>query len=163
MDDLQLRLLDPATDLDLFRRAYSWRLTPKRHTQPTRMSFETFTDTDPTQTVVGLFNGELQAAYLLHEYEPYRFDVHMTSDRCAPRENVLEGARRVLRCLFEGGAKEVSALIVARNRPLCQFVEAIGMRRVSRMRFSSCADVSKGDSIQPRNQRTFIKYAATRG
>ena len=162
MDDLQLRLLDPATDLDLFRRAYDWR-TPKRHTQPTRMSFESFTDTDPTQTVVGLFNGELQAVYLLHEYQPYHFDVHMTSDRSAPRENVLEGARRVLRCLFDGGAKEVSALIIARNQPLCHFVEAIGMHRVSRMRFSSCTDVSKGDSIDPRNQRTFLKYAATRG
>jgi hypothetical protein len=75
---LELRLLNPATDLHLYGQAYNWR-RPKRRILPGRMSFAEFTD--PNALAIGLFNGELLAVYFLHEVEPRVFQAHFTSRR----------------------------------------------------------------------------------
>ena len=125
---LELRILDPETDLDLFKEAYNWLPKYRKRLQPDRASFETFSAPDPKQMVVGLFNGSLQAVYVTYEFEPARFDTHYTSKRSAPKESVIWGAREILGILLEGGAEEVVAFVSPANEPLCRFVEAIGFQ-----------------------------------
>ena len=158
MNDYKLRPLDPESDLELFRVAYNWR-TPKKHTQPGRMTFEAFSATDPTQLVVGLFNGELQAVYAIVEWEPRRFEVHFTSAKSAPKEPVRLGAQQVLNFMLENGAEEVVAFVVSRNRPLRKFVESIGFKKDALIEFSTCAEMAQEPNMTQRNQRTFVKYA----
>ena len=160
MNDYKLRPLDPEEDIELFRVAYNWRSTPKRHTQPTRMPFETFSANNPTQLVIGLFNGELQAVYAIVEWEPRRFEVHFTSAKSAPKEPVRLGAQQVLNFMLENGAKEVVAFVVSRNRPLRRFVESIGFRSEARVAFLTCAEIANESNMTQRDQRkVFTKYA----
>ena len=154
---VSLRLLEPETDLDLYREAFNWR-THKQHTSAPSMAFETFSSTDPTHLTFGLFNEELIAVYFLREWKPAHYEAHMTSRKNAPRETLLEGARAVLNLLLTNGAEEVGALILPSNRPLRRFVTQLGMARIATMKFLHCADISDGGTIQPRNLRTFVKY-----
>jgi hypothetical protein len=62
--NLLLRPLDPTTEQELFQLAYSWRSKPRRHAQPDRLPFDSFAASEPTQIVMGLFGGELQAVYM---------------------------------------------------------------------------------------------------
>lgn len=132
---LELRALDPTTDLLLFETAYNWRRKRKTHIQPDRMSLEDFTSSDPAQIVFGLFNGSLQAVYLLKEYEPKKFEAHFSSDRQAPTENVWAGAKSIIDLMWQNGAQEIAAWIVPRNRPLRAFVEALGFELESMKEF----------------------------
>lgn len=153
---LQLRALDPATDSELFQLAWGWRI-PKRHLSAQQMSYSAFADSDPTQVVLGLFNGELQAVYLVREWQPAYFETHFTSSKTAPRENVLAGAQRILKWLMDNGAQEVSAFVRPRNTPLCRFVEAIGFKRVGLCLFSCVTDVHAGTM-----HNKFVKYVCQR-
>jgi len=159
MEDLQLRLLEPETDLDLFRLAFSWR-TPKKHLSGPQMSFEAFSETNPTHLTIGLFNGELLAVYFLREYDPARYEAHFTSKKGVPRDVLLQGARAVINLLLDNGAAEICALVLAANCPLRRFATDLGMKRECVIKFSSCAEMIQESSIQTRNQRGFfIKYA----
>lgn len=120
-----MRGLDPAKDSELFREAYNWRVSQRlKHLRPGRMSFEEFVGNDVT--VMGLFNGDFLAAYVVKEYQPGCFDMHFTSKRKAPREYLVAGGIQITDWLIEHGAREVSALIVSRNRPLASFLTDCG-------------------------------------
>jgi len=152
---LELRLLSPAADLDLYKTAYNWRPRRKHHLQPDRLPFETFAADDPTHIIIGLFNGDFLAVYFLHEDEPGVFGVHMTSRRNVPRETLLTGAQEVIRCFFEGGATELIAWIAERNRPLRSFVESLG--------FVAQKDACQNDtdsSTLPSDAKAFIDAKA---
>lgn len=97
---LTLRLLDPATDLALYREAYNWRSQPKPHIQPDRMSFDTFASNNPRHLTIGLFNGEMQALYFLREVEPGVFEAHFTS------KPVVSVVHYCNESLSEGNAEE---------------------------------------------------------
>ena len=155
-----LRLLEPETDLELFREAYNWR-TPKRHLSAPQLPFSQFSETNPTHLTIGLFNGELLAVYFLQEWEPTKYEAHFTSRKGVAREDLLQGAQAVLDLVLTHGGTEVSALILPANRPLRQFVTDLGMKRVNFSLFT-CVDDLEGCNfftIQKRNQRkVYIKY-----
>lgn len=154
-----LRLLNPESDLELFRESYGWRTAPKAHVQPDRMSFETFAANDPTQIAIGLFNGQFLAVYFLHETEPSKFQAHFTSKRGVPREVLLDGAKEVISQFLDNGATELEAWVTERNKPLRSFLEDLGF-------------TAEGTKLLPKNKsknfdtvsemRKFIKYAIRR-
>lgn len=150
---LELRALDPVADAELFKLAWSWR-TPKRHVSAPQMSYSAFADNDPTQVVLGLFNGELLAIYLIREWEQGKFETHFTSRKSTPRGHVLAGARRILDWLIENGAEEVSALVRPENKPLCRFVEEVGFKRLALVSFFPC--IGEMDTRTMHNK--FVKY-----
>lgn len=90
------------------------------------MPFEDFVAPNPTQSVIGLFNGEFLAAYMVREYAPRYYDMHFTSKRRAPRQYLVAGGIQITNWLIENGAIEVSAIIMARNRALKEFLEDCG-------------------------------------
>lgn len=156
---MMLRALDPQTDIDLFREAYGWRSARPSPLRPDRMSFEDFSADNPRQVVVGLFHGKLQAVYLIQETAPAIYDTHFTSNRTAPKENVLAGARLLLTWLLENGAEEVVAYVSERNKPLGRFVEAVGFTPVGVSEYP-CAGHS--DTVDSPVMVKFIRYAAKR-
>lgn len=158
MNSYYLRLLDPAEDTPLFHQAYEWRNKPKSHAQPDRMSFEDFTA--PDGITIGLFNGELQAVYFLHETEPGNFQCHFTSQRQVPRETLLTAARQVAEDFFTAGATELHAWVTPRNRPLRSFLESIGFT-VAGVSLFPCQAEEGVSNIPRRNQRPFVKYVLT--
>ncbi len=161
MSDLELKLLDPLTDVDLFREAYQWRLRPKRHIQPDRMPFETFSGTDSTHIVVGAFNGEFLAVFFFHEFEPGCFESHFTSKRGVSRDTLLMAARQTVTYFLENGARELTAWIVERNRPLRTFVEHLGFTEQERVSLFPCTqDDTHLNSVS--SERNFVKYAISR-
>jgi len=94
------------------------------------MTFEEFSADDPSQIVIGLFNGELQAAYMFHQTAPTTYQAHFTSDRQANREMVLAGARLLVGWFIKNGLM-LEAFVHRRNRPLCQFAESVGLTQSS--------------------------------
>ncbi len=154
-----LRLLDPATDLDLYREAYQWREKPKSHAQPDRMSFADFTA--PDGIAIGLFNDDLCAVYFLHETEPGSFECHFTSRRKVPRVPLLSAARQVARDFFAAGAGELHAWVTPRNRPLRSFLESIGFTCVEMRQFNTGQNDTDGSTLHPGDAtsvRCFVKY-----
>jgi len=159
-NNLTLRLLDPTTDLDLYRQAFAWR-KPKAHISGPQMAFEAFSADKPTRLTIGLFNGELQAVYFLREFEPKCYESHFTSRKGVSREVLVWGAKRIIELLLENGAAEICALILAGNRPLRRFVVDIGMTQESQILFTCVKTLQESNIFSPRNQREmFIKYAA---
>ena len=159
MSDLELRVLDPVVDTDLYREAYDWRPRHKPHVQPDRMSFETFASDNPYYLTIGLFNGEMQALYFLREVEPGVFEAHFTSRLGISREALLAGATEVARQILANGGIEIHAWVTPRNRPLRSFLESLGFTEVCQESFP-CASVSNGATLpdKPRNLRQFVKY-----
>lgn len=155
---LELRLLDPASDIDLFRESYNWRPKQKRHTQPDRMAFETFIATDPRQIVIGVFNGEMLAAFLLYEIEPGIYDCHFTSKRGAPKELLIEGGKMIRNTFFENGARELTAQITERNSALKSYLHALGFNCVK----STCPGGANHVN-SALSGRSFVKYRICAG
>lgn len=152
-----IRLLDPSADLDLYHEAYDWR-RPKRHVQPDRMSFADFIA--PDGIAIGLFNGELQAVYFLHETEAGCFQCHFTSRRKVPRILLLAAARQVTRDFFSAGARELHAWVIPRNRALRSFLESLGFICVEEKQFS-CQNDTEGATLPDggaTSARCFAKY-----
>lgn len=131
-----LRTLDPVADLSLFREAHNWRSRPRRASGG-QMPFEEFVVPTPTQAVMGLFNGEFLAAYMVREYAPQCYDMHFTAKRQAPREYLVAGGIQLTTWLIQNGAIEVSAFIVARNKALRGFLEDCGYRLERSVRFDN--------------------------
>ena len=154
-----LRLLEPSTDLDLYREAYSWRKS-KRRIQPDRLPFEEFAAESDTQLTVGLFNGELQAVYFLHETEVGDFQCHFSTRRGLSRDVALEGARHTARLLLTHGARQLHAWVTQRNRPLCSFLESLGFTETETRQFPLRNDTDSGSLPFEGNQpsKTFVKY-----
>lgn len=158
MNSYCLRLLDLAEDAPLFHQAYEWRNKPKSHAQPDRMSFEDFIA--PDGITIGLFNGELQAVYFLHETEPGNFQCHFTSQRQVAREALLAAARQVAEDFFAAGAVELHAWVTPRNRPLRSFLESIGFTCVE-MKHFTCTGPTTGATLPASgatSARCFVKY-----
>lgn len=126
---LELRILNPETELDLFQEAFAWRSAPKKHLRINRMSFEQFSGSYDNQVVFGLFNDQLWAVYMFIETAPKVVESHFTSRRDAPTEDVFAGAKTLLKW-FEAEGSQVTACIVERNRPLRRFAEALGFEPV---------------------------------
>ena len=144
---LELRLLDPTTDLDLFREAYNWRPRAKKHAQPDRGTFESFVSDDPRQIVVGVSNGQLLAVFLLCEWKEKHFEAHFTSRRGTPREILIEGGQMIRDAFFENGAQELCAWVTKRNTALKGYLEALGFSPGEEKEFQ---------------QKLFIRYQITR-
>lgn len=125
-----LRLLDPERDLELFREAYSWRPSPKKHVQTNRVSFEGFASSDPHQIVIGVFTHEFVAAFVFYEYDPKRYECHFTSRRYTSHQVLLEAGHEIIQSFFENGTEELTAWIIEKNRPLRAFVESLGFSLV---------------------------------
>lgn len=155
---LELRLLDPKTDLALYREAYDWRGS-KAHVQPDRMSFETFAANDPNQIAIGLFNGQFLALYFLHETEPKKFQCHFTSRRKVSKEVLLTGAKEVARNFFENGATELEAWVTVRNKPLRSFLEALGFEAGETKLFPKLKS-ENSDTVS--GMKEFVKYELRR-
>lgn len=164
MPELELRLLDPTTDIELFREAYEWR-NPKKHAQPDRAPFEAFIATDPKQIVVGVFNGHFCAAFLLYEYKPGHFEAHFTSKRGAPRESLIEGGKLIRDAFLQNGAQELCAWIIERNTALMGYLDALGFRAAESKRFAGQNDTGGGTlpSNASTEARTFVKYVCQKG
>lgn len=140
-----LRALDPLTEQALFRTAYEWRNSPKRHTRTNRMTFEQFAGDFHNQVVIGLFNGQLCAVYMFIETSPKCFEAHFSSHKATPTEQVFAGGKTMLNWFQERGAV-VTAQVVERNRPLRAFVEALGFKNVGTEE-KSCKTVGEGRTI----------------
>lgn len=153
---LFLRALDPKADLDLFREIYNWRKHSSR-LYPDKMSFEDFTSDDPSQIVMGLFNGSLCAAYLFREETRGSFDAHYSSRRGVSRNYVLAGGRWLVNWFMENGAQEVTAYVVEKNGPLRRFVEAVGFVSDGFVEFEGGQNDTEGGNVAP--VRSFVKYA----
>lgn len=148
----QLRLLNPLEDGDLYRVAYSWREKAKKHVQPDRMSLEEFSSDNPCHLTIGLFNGELLAVYFLHETEPSIYQAHFTSRRDVPYQTLLEGARKVAEQVLTNGGTEIHAWITPRNKPLRQFLEALGFTPTETKSFP------KNKGIESDSVCEFVKF-----
>jgi hypothetical protein len=158
-ESLTLRALDPVDDLQHYRDAYEWRGHKKpSRARPDMISFEDFNARDPSQIVMGLFNGQLCAVYLIIEIAPGIFDTHFTSKRGVSRNYVLAGARFLLSWLLENGAIEVLAFVSPYNKPLCQFVEAIGYEPTEVIHLP-CNETAQSDTL-PSGPRCLTKYVA---
>lgn len=121
---MHLRLLDPVADLPLYHLSYNWRPRRKRHLQPTRMSFGDYTD--PHNIVIGLFDSDLCATFVLHETEAGIFECHFTSDVVVSRATLLHAAHHIVSLFLENGAVCLIAWVIERNRPMRRFVEELG-------------------------------------
>lgn len=128
---LELRGLDPSSELELFREAFNWR--SKR---PDHLSFEQWLDVGPHQAMMGLFNGTFLALYMVKEFDSGRYDMHFTSKRGAPREYLIAGGIQITNWLVSNGALEVSAIIMKRNGPLRRFLEDCGYSLDREMTFT---------------------------
>lgn len=122
------------------------------------MAFETFAADDDRQIVIGVFNGEFIAAFLLYEIEPQVYDCHFTSKRGTNRKVLLEGGCMVRDAFFGNGAKELTARIVERNAPLRHYLEALGFTRVIPTQNSTCVQAD-GSLNSVSVERNFVKYA----
>lgn len=156
---LQLKLLDPLIDLDLFHVAFNWRPEPKKHVGANRVTFEQFSSTDPLQIVIGLFDPDLIAVFVYYETEPKVYDCHFTSKRNTPRQTLLDAAREINTCLLANGAERLTASIVERNKPLRRFVEDLeftvqGKFTAPKRKEKTCDSVSCS--------QVFVEYAITR-
>lgn len=157
---LDLRALNPETERHLFEESYRWRGNKKTNAlRPDRMSFETFSASDPSQVVMGLFNGSLCAIYVIHHNSDGTVGTHYTSKRGTPKEYVLAGARWLLRWLLENGALEVQAFVSPKNKPLCRFVEDIGYSQVGLVKFP-LQSTEDSDTLPTRE---YVYYAAKGG
>lgn len=131
---LKIRALDPLTEIELFREAYSWRPKGKKYLQPHPMDFEDFAANDPNQIVMGLFNGKLCAVFMFREFQPGWLETHFTTRRDAQKDNVLLGALTLADWCVERRFG-LTANIVERNTPLRRFVEAIGFQEVEHFEY----------------------------
>lgn len=150
-----LRLLDPTTDLELYRTAFSWRPRPKRHVQPDRMSFDDFLN---ASLVVGLWDPEFRAVFVFCEDEFGVFDCHFTADVVVPRETLLAAARQITTLMLDNGAIRLTADIVDRNRPMRRFVEALGFIAIDTRPITTRQNDTGSDTLIPQT-RNFVKYA----
>lgn len=163
--ELELRLLDPETDLELFHEAYNWRPERKKHLQPDRMPFEVFASQNPGHIAVGAFTDSFLAVFFFHEYEQGCFEAHFTSRRGVDRGVLLTAAKLTMAKFLENGARELTAWIVERNRPLRSFVESIGFTEVARYsaldpQNSACVKTDTSlDSQSDTPERVYVKYA----
>lgn len=158
MSNLELKILDPATDLELFREVYDWR-KPKKHVQPDKIPFESFIAEDPLQIVIGVFNGQFIAAFLLNEFEPGRFECHFSSKRGTPRETLVKGGEIIRDAFFQNGAKELCAWVTVRNVALKGYLEALGFTPGEIKAFPK--RISENSDSLP-EMKEFVKYAITR-
>jgi len=160
MGELELRLLNPQTDVDLFREAYGWRQT-KRHVQPDRAPFEAFIADDPRQTVIGVFNDQFIAAYLIYEWQPEYFECHFTSRRGTPKDILIQAGRAIRDAFLQNGAIELCAWITERNRALATYLEALEFRPDTEKEFAGQSD-TQSDRLSAESEsptRMFIRYA----
>ena len=166
---LQIRPLDPQTDLSLFKEAVSWR-SHKKHVGAEEASFESIIANDPQQIVIGVFNGQFCAVFLLYEDTPKHFSCHMTSKRGTSRDTLIQAGILIRDTFLHNGAEELCAWITERNLALKGYLEALGFAEVERKEFPSlpkvteigCKDVSEcptipADTSEP-PMRMFTKY-----
>lgn len=131
MSNLTLRYLDPKAEPELFQEAYSWR-SKRGNAQAGQMPYRDFLNSWAT---MGLFNGEFIGVYVIQEYQQGHFDMHFTAKRKTPREYLVAGGIQITNWLMENGAREVSAVIIARNRALKEFLEDCGYEVSQPMKF----------------------------
>lgn len=151
---IELRVLEPAADLDLFREAHNWRRS-KRHIGANEASFEDLIDPDPRQITIGVFNGQYCAMFLLYEDAPGYFNAHFTSKRGTPKESLIQAGEQIRDAFMENGAVELCAWITARNRALRTYLEALKFIPAER---KTLEKLKAGDSGSLPAMKEFIKY-----
>jgi hypothetical protein len=157
MSELLLKVLDPVEDIFFFQDAYSWR-KDKKHAQPDRTSFKDFVSRDERQIVIGAFNGDFLAVFLLYEWQKGGYyEAHFTSKRGIPRPILIDAGKMVRDAFFQNGAQELCAWIVKRNSALRGYLEDLGFVAVEEKEFPCQSDLNRVISSRlPR--RSFVKY-----
>jgi hypothetical protein len=126
------------------------------------MPLEVFAADDPRHLTVGLFNGELQAVYFLHEVEPSIYQAHFTSRRGLSREALLAGAAEVAHQVLANGGSEIHAWVTERNGPLRSFLTDLGFSCITTAQFNTGQNDTDGSTLpdeRDQRQRVFVKYA----
>jgi hypothetical protein len=157
--NLELRILDPVTDVELFREAFHWR-SRKRHVGANESTLEDLLSDDPRQITIGVFNGEYCAMFLLYEDEPSKFSAHFTSKRGTSRETLVEAGVKIRDAFMENGATELSAWVTKRNSALKRYLTALGFEPMCHKTFS-CQPASQSDTL-PTAMKEFVMYVHSR-
>jgi RimJ/RimL family protein N-acetyltransferase len=135
----ELRTLDPARDEKLFKQSYEWLFVKPEWFQyvdgvasvvSNTYSFENYLASamKATEYNVGLFNGKLQAVYVIQDQGDGSMQVHVNAERGANRDALVAGADCLKRWLFEHGATEIFGWLASINRPMRRFAEQAGFR-----------------------------------
>ena len=152
---IELKLLDPQTDLELFKEAWRWR-AHKRHVGAREAVFEDVIDPDPRQTVIGVFNGQFCAMYLLYEDSPGVFNAHFSSKRGTSKELLIEAGLQIREAFMQNGAIELCAWVTVRNKALKSYLEALGFVPTER---KSLAENKPEECCSLPAMKEFVKYA----
>lgn len=132
-----LRTLDPVKDEELFKTMYEWLFQNPEWFQyldgvssvvSGTYSFEDYLKAamKPTEYNVGLFNGKLQAVYVIQDQGDGSIQVHVNAERGADHDALVAGAVRLKDWLFEHGTREVFGWLASVNRPMRKFAEQAG-------------------------------------
>lgn len=153
----RLRVLDPVTDLEHFRAAYSWRTARRLERGARVIPFEEFARARQGELSWGLFNGELIALYLLQQRSLTSFQVHLATRKRADKQALIAGARKVRDVMFQNGTTELFGYLLPEHarpsHPLREFAEAVGF-------FPNGSMVHIGK--QGEREVVMLKFAATR-
>jgi hypothetical protein len=163
--EIELKILNPTTDLSLYHEAYGWR-ERKRHIGADEAPFDAIIADDPRQIVIGVFNGQFCAMFLLYEDSPGYFNCHFTSKRGTARDALVAAGAAIRDAFLNNGAVELCAWITAKNRALAGYLESLGFAPIEQRAFvtnKACqndTDCSTIPSEQPEPPaRMFTKYA----
>ena len=131
MDKLIIRALDPDVDWIHFRDAYNWRTQKRLARMPEGVvSFEDFSNPLPNEAALGMFNGQLEALFLIQDRGMGLFEVHFTNRQGLEKDLLAAGALTVKNRLFEQGAREIYGWLREKharpNHPIRRFAESIG-------------------------------------
>ncbi len=102
---------------------------------------------------------------MLTEYEPRCFEVHFTSRRNVPREQLLAAAVEIRDAFVENGAERLVGWIAPRNRAMCLFLTDLGFRKVGQKEFpeNTPCDNDTQSATLPTQTRVFCEYAFDKG
>jgi len=159
MSSIELRILDPAKDTELFREAHKWRRR-KRHVGANESTLEDLLSDDPHQITIGVFNGEYFAMFLLYEDSPGEFSAHFTSKRGTSRETLVEAGLKIRDAFMENGAVELNAWVTKRNLALKRYLESLGFAEGERrvLAIQSAGQDAAHSGTLPAVMKEFVKY-----
>lgn len=132
-----LRTLDPSKDEGLFRESYEWLFVKPEWFQhvdgvasvvDNTYSFENYLAAamKDTEYNVGLFNGKLQAVFVIQDQGDGSMQVHVSAERGANQPALVAGASQLKDWLFAHGATEIFGWLASVNRPMRKFAEKAG-------------------------------------
>lgn len=133
MSQLSIRRLDPDADWELYREAYEWRDQKRAASDlPTEfyIPFDVLTNPQPNEVLMGMFNGKLQAAFLLQDRGRNVVEAHFTTMPGIKQEDLVAGTLTIKNKLFEYGTREIYGWLREKHarlrHPVRRFAETVG-------------------------------------